>query len=87
MQRWSGDRSREGQEQVWVLVAEMGGLGKEAALNCLVSGIAMQENGFPSLGQEDHLEKGTATHSSVLAWEIPWTEMPGRLRSMGSQRV
>ena len=37
VQRWSGDRSREGREQVWVLVAEMGGLGKEAALNCLGS--------------------------------------------------
>ena len=43
MQRWSGIRSREGGEQVWVLVAGMGGLGKEAAPNCLVPGIAMQE--------------------------------------------
>ena len=40
-----------------------------------------------SLGQEDPLEKGTATHSSVLAWRIPWTEEPGELQSMGSQRV
>ena len=40
-----------------------------------------------SLGQEDPLEKGIATHSSILAWRIPWTEEPGRLRSMGSQRV
>ena len=40
-----------------------------------------------SLGQEDPLEKGMATHSSVLPWEIPWTEEPGELYSMGSQRV
>ena len=40
-----------------------------------------------SLGQEDALEKEMATHSSVLAWEIPWIESPGRLQSMGLQRV
>ena len=39
------------------------------------------------LGQEDPLEKEMAAHSSILAWEIPWTEEPGRLQSMGSQRV
>ena len=39
------------------------------------------------LGQEDPLEKGMATHSSILAWKIPWTEEPGRILSMGSQRV
>ena len=39
------------------------------------------------LGQEDPLEEGPATHSSILAWRIPWTEEPGRLQSMGSQRV
>ena len=38
-------------------------------------------------GQEDPLEKGMTTHSSILAWRIPWTEDPGRLQSMGSQRV
>jgi len=43
--------------------------------------------GFRSLGQEDPLEKEMATHSSALAWEIPWTEEPGRLQSMGLQRV
>ena len=41
---------------------------------------------FQSLGQEDPLEKGMATHSSILAWEIPWTEEPGRLQSRGSQK-
>ena len=40
-----------------------------------------------SLGQEDSLEKGTATHSSILAWRIPWTEEPGGPQSMGSHRV
>ena len=44
-----------------------------------------QETPVQSLGQEDHLEKGMATHSSVLAWRIPWTEEPGGLQSMGSQ--
>ena len=40
-----------------------------------------------SLGQEDRLDKGMATHSSLLAWRIPWTEEPGGLQSIGSQRV
>ena len=40
-----------------------------------------------SLGREDPLEKEMATHSNILAWEIPWTEEPGELQSMGSQRV
>ena len=48
---------------------------------------AMWETWVQSLGQEDPLEKEMATHSSILAWEIPWTEKPGRLQSMGSQRV
>ena len=48
---------------------------------------AMQKRRVQFLGQEDALEKETATHSSILAWEIPWTEEPGGLQSMGSQRV
>ena len=48
---------------------------------------AMQETLVRSLGQEDPLEKGMATHSSILAWRIPWIEGPGGLPSMGSQRV
>ena len=48
---------------------------------------AMQETRIRSLGQEDPLEKGMATHSSILAWRIPWTEEPGRLQSTGSYRV
>ena len=47
----------------------------------------MQEIPVQCLGQEDPLEKEMATHSSILAWEIPWTEEPGRLQSMRSQRV
>ena len=43
----------------------------------------MWETCFQSLGQEDPLEKGMETHSSILAWRIPWTEEPGRLQSMG----
>ena len=48
---------------------------------------AMQKNRVRSLGQEDLLEKGTAAHSSILAWKIPWTEEPGGLQYMGLQRV
>ena len=47
----------------------------------------MWETGVQSLGQEDLLEKEMETHSSILAWKIPWMEEPGRLQSMGSQRV
>ena len=46
----------------------------------------MQETRVPSLGWEDLLEEEMATHSSILAWRIPWTEDPGGLQSMGSQR-
>ena len=48
---------------------------------------ATQETAVQSLGWEDPLEKEKATHSSILAWKIPWTEQPGRLQSTGSQRV
>ena len=46
---------------------------------------AMLETQVQSLGQEDPLQKKLATHSSILAWRIPWTEEPGRLQSLGSQ--
>ena len=49
--------------------------------------LAMQESRVRSLGWEDPLEKGMATHSSILAWRIPWTEKPSRLQSIGLQRV
>ena len=48
---------------------------------------AMQETRIQSLGPEDPLEKEMATHSSIPAWKIPWTEEPGGLQSRGSQRV
>ena len=54
--------------------------GKETDWQC-------EETQVQSLGWEDPLKKGTATHSSILAWRIPWTEEPGRLQSWGSQRV
>ena len=53
--------------------------GKESACNAA--------DQVQSLGQEDSLEKETATHSSILAWRIPWTKEPAWLQSMGSQRV
>ena len=53
-------------------------------LKCLPT---MQETQVRSLGREEPLEKEMATHSSTLAWKIPWTEEPDRLQSMGSQRV
>ena len=53
--------------------------GKEPACNTT--------DAVPSLVAEDPLEKGKATHSSILAWRIPWTQEPGGLQSMGSQRV
>ena len=48
---------------------------------------AMQESWVQSLGWEDPLEEEMATHCGILAWRIPWTEEPGRLQSMGMQRV
>ena len=48
---------------------------------------AMRETWIQSLGWEDPLEEVMATHSSILAWKLPWTEEPGRLQSMGWQRV
>ena len=48
---------------------------------------AKQETWVQSLGQDDPLEEEVATHSSILAWETPWTEEPGRLQFTGSQRV
>ena len=47
----------------------------------------MQETRVQSLGQEDLLKKDMATHSSILAWKIPWTEEPGRLQSMGRKEL
>ena len=62
--------------QITSLVAQM--------VKCLST---MRETWVRSLGREDPLEKEMAIHSSTIAWKIPWTEEPGRLQSMGSQRV
>ena len=59
----------------------LGFLGKESAMQ------EMQEMQFPSLGREDALGEVMETHSSIVAWEIPWTEEPAGLQSMGWQRV
>ena len=56
-------------------------------LSILKSLPPMRETRVQSLGQENPLEKEMVTHSSILAWRIPWMEKPGRLQSMGSQRV
>ena len=53
----------------------------------MVKNMPAIESRVQPLGQEDPLEKDTATHSSILDWKIPWTEEPGRLQSKGSQRV
>ena len=50
-------------------------------------GASGKETQVQSLGGEDPLEEGMATHSSILAWRIPWTEEPGGIQSLGSQRV
>ena len=61
---------------------------KEQVLSQTVKNLpAMRETQVQSLGQEDPLEEGMATFSSILAWRIPWTQEPGGLQSMGSQRV
>ena len=59
--------------------------GKQSA--CNIGDPGLIPGSGRSLGQEDPLEKGMVTHSSILAWRIPWTEEPGRIQSMGSQRV
>ena len=63
-------------------------MGGASLIDQLVKNLpAMQETRVRFLGGEDPLEKDMATHSSILAWRIPWTEEPGRLQSMGLQRV
>ena len=69
------------------LVGSYGGFRTSLVAQMVKNPPAMQETWVRSLGWEDPLEKGMATHSSILAWRIPWTEEPGGLQSMGSQRV
>ena len=59
--------------------------GHSSAVNSLLALHQTQETQVSSLGQEDPLQEGMVTHSSIIAWEIPWTEEPGRLQPLGSQ--
>ena len=67
----------------WTICYQRASLVTQTVKNLLT----MWETRVQLLGQEDSLEKGMAAHSSILAWRIPWTEEPGKLLSMGSQRV
>ena len=69
-------KRKEKIEGIWALVAQMA-----------KNPPAMRETWVRSLCWKDPLEKGSATHSSIVAWRIPWTEEPGSLQSRGSQRV
>ena len=69
------------------LLAHLMSLGASLVAQLVNNSPAMRETWVQSLGWEDPLEKEMATHSSILAWGIPWTEEPGGLRSTGSQRV
>ena len=68
-------------------VSSAGGLGGSPVAQMVKNLPAIWEAQVQPLGQEDLLEKGMATHSSILAWRITWTEEPGGLQSMGLQRV
>ena len=76
--------SKEGDKRLKVLPQHLGASLVAQMVNNLP---AVQEIWVRFLGQEDPLEKGVATHYSILAWRIPWTEEPGSLQPMGSQRV
>ena len=69
------------------MISSLGQLGASLVTQMVKNLPAMQETQVQLLGSEDPLEKRMATHSSILAWRIPWTEETGRLQSMGSKRV
>ena len=74
--------------QTWVSQIQLQRLGEGFPSGSVVKKLpAKQETTVQSLSQEDPLEKEMATHSSILAWKIPWTEEPGELQSTESQRV
>ena len=86
MKPWVGESDRDRgfhAQRGWELWREPNSLVTQTVKNPP----AIQEAWFQTLGWEDPLEKGMATHSSTLAWRIPWTEEPGGLQSIGSQRV
>ena len=68
---------------IYLLNVPIGAGGKEPSCQCR----RLKETWVRSPGREDPLEEGMATHSSILAWRIPWTEEPGGLQSIGSRRV
>ena len=72
---------------MYVYLIETAGSGASLVAQMVKNLPAMQETWIQSLGQGDPMEEGMATHSSILAWETPWTEEPGELGSTGSQRV
>ena len=71
----------------WGIVANQTKAGASLVVQMVKSLLAMQETWVQFLDLEDPLEKETATHSSILAWRIPWTEEPDRLQFMGLQRL
>ena len=70
-----------------IFIKDLGQKGASLVAQTVKNLPTMQETLVPSLGREDPLQKGMATHSSVLAWRIPWAEEPGGLQSIGSQQV
>ena len=66
-----------------IFIKDLGQKGASLVAQTVKNLPTMRETQVPSLGQEDPLEKGMATHSGVLAWRIPWAEEPGGLQSMG----
>ena len=70
-----------------IFIKDLGQKGASLVAQTVKNLPTMRETQVPSLGREDPLQKGMAAHSSILAWRIPWTEEPGGLHSMGSQRV
>ena len=85
LERWDGRRGgRQAPEggDIWILIADLGFPSGSMIKNLP----AVQETRVQYLDWEDPLEKGMAAHSSILAWQIPWTEEPGGLPSMGSQK-
>ena len=79
----NGETEQQQQKEYVVYIYVWASLVAQMVKNLLV----MQETQVQSPGWEDPLEEGMETHFSILAWRIPWTEEPGRLQSMGSQRV
>ena len=74
-------------QHVWGVCGVCGCVGGSLVAQMVKNPPAMQETRVQSLGQEDILEKGKATHSSILAWRIPWPEEPGRLQTMGLKNL